>query len=73
LALQISKLLIRERLERRRVDNALPARERQVAPELADHRLSRTRWCGHHNGATTVQRIKRLQLEIVEIKREDVR
>eukprot|EP00967_Tisochrysis_lutea_P135640 scaffold240983_cov30-Tisochrysis_lutea.AAC.5 len=72
-ALQVSKLLVGERLERRSVDSSLSPRECSVEPNLSHGRLARAGGRGENHRAPLMQRVHRVELELVELKREALR
>ena len=73
LALEITELLVGQRLERSRIDDALSLGEREVAAELADNRLAGARRRRDDDGPAVVQSFERLCLEVVERERKRAR
>src|SRR5213078_2138569 len=66
---EVVELLVRERLERRGVGDALARRERRVDGELGDERLARPGRRGHDDGLPRFDRADRFELEVVERER----
>src|SRR6058998_2834183 len=66
---EVVELLVRERLERRGVRDALARRERHVDGELGDERLSRPGRRRHDDGLSAFDRADGFELEVVERER----
>ena len=63
---EIVVLLIRQRLDRRRVEALLPDGQREVHRKLADNRLAGTGRCSDQNAVTVFERLTCLDLEWIE-------
>src|SRR6058998_15907 len=66
---EVVELLVRERLERRGVRDALARRERHVDGELGDERLPRPGRRRHDDGLSAFDRADGFELEVVERER----
>src|SRR5437762_13986502 len=66
---EVVELLVRERLERRRVGDALAGGERHLDGELGDERLPRAGGRRHDDGLSGLDRPDRFELEVVERER----
>ena len=63
---QIAVLLVRERLDRRGVEDLSPCRQREGDGVLRDDRLTRAGWRGDEHGLTGVERVEGADLKGVE-------
>src|SRR4029453_15088547 len=66
---QVGVLLVRECLDRSRVEALAAGLERQVHRELADDGLAGTRWCGDQHAVAVLDDLAGLDLEVVERER----
>ena len=70
---QIVKLLVRQGLDRGRVERLGTGAQRLIHSVLGHHRLARARWCCHQHGLTGIYSGESFELETIEGERHAVR